>query len=160
MLQAAANSGSHQALGAAQQCRVTFAIFGGEVCPPMQGRSLGTTWRKMRWEGGPTNNIKVVGEQLGHPTNHLLHALFLFCFVAGLPTPVPGDTPWVSMGIGGTCVGRWLLSLCVQRWASLEHPKRVNNSWTSGCHMHLIWHAGWEEMCRALKPQDNHVHCS
>lgn len=38
------------------------------------------------------------------------------------------------------------MSLCVHRWANLDHPKRVNNSWTSICHVHMVRYVGWEEM--------------
>lgn len=57
---------------------------GERLVHPCRGRSLGVTWRKVRWEERPMNHIKVVGEQLDCPANPLLHAAFLFCFVAGL----------------------------------------------------------------------------
>lgn len=97
-----------------------------------------------------THKLSQGGGRAAGPSNksHLLHVVFLFCFVAELPTSVPGVTPWVSVGTGGTCVSLWAGSwcLCVHRWADLEHPKRANNSWTSPCHVHTVWCVGWEEM--------------
>lgn len=44
---------------------------------------------------------------------------------------------WWDMYVCGQVAG-------VHRWANLDHPKRVNNSWTSTCHMHMVWYVGWK----------------
>lgn len=156
---------------AALICRLWLSS-GSRSSPTVQGHLCHLEWRGLSTHAGEKSGHHLEKNEMRRglhqgdgraagPSNKSSASCYIYFLLCGRVTNFWARS--YSVSVNGhwwdmcTSVGRQLVSLCVHRWANLEHPKRVNNSWTSSCHMHMIWYVGWEEMCQGSVLQCCHI---